>query len=334
MNKRIEQVDFIKALSIIGVVVIHITATPLLKGQLSVNGYRLYLLLNQIARISVPAFLFASAFTLTASEEHIKHNYFQFLYKRLKRILLPYLIWCFIYTIYTNASLKPLNFIKTLFWETPFYHLYFIPLIFQFYLLFPIFKKIFKSTIGMCAALCINLYFFYIINISNQMPDLLLDKKWLYFWIFYIAFGIWFYYHYEQIVELIRKARYLIIVIFPISIAGVFIDSILLQHKYNSIDRTTTFQRPAILVYFVLFILFAWCVKVSYIFVKDAIKVISKYSFEIYLSHALFLDMLYKSSMHRFWLVSSFVFTFCTALFVSYGINNFTNAISERKFKM
>lgn len=135
-------IDAMRLLAILAVVLIHTTTRTL-----QVTGYNLNvtwwpLLLNQITRFAVPMFFLISGFVLELNYDHHPH-YLSFLKKRLSRILVPYLFWSLIYYFLVyRGNLMPLS--TTLLWGGAGYQLYFIPSLMIFYLIFPLFHRLYK----------------------------------------------------------------------------------------------------------------------------------------------------------------------------------------------
>ena len=152
MKKKIEAIDIFKAISTILVILIHVTATPVVSLRPESTILKVFILINRLAKPSVPMFIFASGFTLFYVYRTKKFNFLEFLHKRFVVILLPYLFWsCAYYSlfVYMGVYTFSLGFLmESLLLGTMVYHLYFIVIIFQFYLMFGIFKKLFDRFNG------------------------------------------------------------------------------------------------------------------------------------------------------------------------------------------
>lgn len=141
---RRELTDCIKVIAAIAVVGIHATST-------AENGFAVRhdffsfdfagVLLNQWARFSVPVFLYLSAYGLALSDKRTGKNfpgeYGFFLVKRLPTILIPYFFFSIIGLALNFQNLTPLAIINTLLKGGADYHLYFLVILLQCYLLFP-----------------------------------------------------------------------------------------------------------------------------------------------------------------------------------------------------
>ncbi|MFA5024960.1 MAG: acyltransferase family protein [Candidatus Shapirobacteria bacterium] len=129
-------IDLLRIVSIISVVLIHISTKTLelVKYDFSNNFFTLYI--NQATRFTVPLFFFISAFVLELSSPP-NLSFISYIKKRFSKILLPYIFWSAIYQylVYPNYNG---NFLKSLVSGGASYQLYFIPSLFLLYLFFPL----------------------------------------------------------------------------------------------------------------------------------------------------------------------------------------------------
>lgn len=160
MRKRIDEMEIMRGLAIIAIVLLHVTAY-FMGSPGSHLAYKVSFFFNQVTRFALPLFMVMSGWALAYNakpEEDI--DYAVFIKKRVKNILTPYLVWSVVYFIFylTYIHKVPLGggkledvalfaqqpwqlipiFLKNLLFGWNYVHLYFIILIFQFYLIFPL----------------------------------------------------------------------------------------------------------------------------------------------------------------------------------------------------
>jgi peptidoglycan/LPS O-acetylase OafA/YrhL len=132
-KSRLHSIDTLKGLAIIGVIIIH--ACYLLLNKYS--GYEAIILtfINNIFRFAIPIFLFSSGLLLKPFVWQFKYI-FHFYMSKVLRITVPYiLVNIALWQIGYNDSASLLQLIVTGKMAIPFY---FIPVLFQLYLLYPI----------------------------------------------------------------------------------------------------------------------------------------------------------------------------------------------------
>ncbi len=143
--KRIIELDIYKAAAAVMVILIHVTATPVVTLGAGISA-EVLVAVNRFAKPSVPMFIFASGVSLCYVYRNGEFRYMEFLKKRIMKILLPYLFWCAIYYGYyvMNGAYEasPMDFLAGAVSGKMIYHLYFVVIIIQFYLLFGFFRSV------------------------------------------------------------------------------------------------------------------------------------------------------------------------------------------------
>ena len=139
----LNSIEYIRGVSMLGVVAIHIGAQYLMNPTPNLH---LIAILEIASRFSVPIFFFISAFGLFYK---IDLNG-KFLSRRFKAVLLPYLIWSALYILHDNFFYgsgipTPSYAAEILFFGLAKYQLYFLVILIWFYLLMPLWIKIIKN---------------------------------------------------------------------------------------------------------------------------------------------------------------------------------------------
>lgn len=290
IKQRILAMDVIRALAIIAVILIHVTGLMLSYSTFNTKVYMQSLMVNQLARFSVPAFIALSGIGISISYKK-DQGYFKFLGHRLYKVVPRYIVWCIIYICIINKSFNISSAVSDILHGTAFYHLYFVPLIVEFYIIFPFVYKF----IGSKSSLILNfiITMFILIGLHNYVfPSSLesfLDRKNMIDWIFYFSFGAFIGNNRNLFTEKIHKFRKVICIAFVLVVFGFIYEIIINTRMTKNIDYTTTFLRPSVLIYSVILILFIFSINWKNNLFMKIVQYISKSSYGIYLSHPLIL---------------------------------------------
>ena len=145
IKKRIQSIEYIRGIAMLGVIGIHTGAYSLTNPHANVH---LFALLEIVTRFSVPIFFFISAFGLFFSQNlQEKLNYPSFMVKRARTVLVPYIAWSLLYMFHYTAVSG-----DTLIWTRPLiykyflfglasYQLYFLVILLWFYTLMPLWRS-------------------------------------------------------------------------------------------------------------------------------------------------------------------------------------------------
>ncbi|MGM0419476.1 MAG: acyltransferase family protein, partial [Bacillota bacterium] len=156
-KRRIEEIDLLRSIAIICVVIVHSVSRviEIYESHNMLLSYQkdILLTIRLFTTFGTPIFIFLSVFLLAyAYSDHLPDN---FMKKRVKLILIPYISMALIYAfimVHENgflhngdAVIKYIQyFIENIF--TGFYrHGYFIIVIFQFYIIYKLFNKKLKK---------------------------------------------------------------------------------------------------------------------------------------------------------------------------------------------
>lgn len=187
--------------------------------------------IDQLCRISVPLFVCLSGYGFWKKYQKNTFVYSDFLLKQSKKLLPLYLLASLLF--YAVFKIVPLWRPS---WHVPSlpvqiltgqadYHLYFVPMIFQFYMLFPLFlfalKKAPRATITLTVIWQIGLYALF----SSLSPNAfiatyfstdLMQYLWFFSWIFYFALGMYL----DTVITWVKTSRLKVVAVAVLSCAG------------------------------------------------------------------------------------------------------------------
>jgi len=149
---RLDEIDILRGFAFLAVVLQHILA-----GYFTNTGYSVIILslFLSISRFAVPMFVFITGLVLFYSSK--KLSYFKFINRRFSKIFIPYALVTILYYVYQASSnlihqknifviLK--DYLFLLVTGKGSYHLWFVIMIFQFYLLIPLFRCVINKNNG------------------------------------------------------------------------------------------------------------------------------------------------------------------------------------------
>ncbi|PKM77560.1 MAG: hypothetical protein CVU90_06845 [Firmicutes bacterium HGW-Firmicutes-15] len=299
MNKRLLEFDVIRAAAALAVIAIHVTA--------SYMDFTLAYLWNHSVRFAVPLFIVLSGFLLYYTDRDALNLPVRAFYKkRLDRILWPYFVWTLLYSLLNAYFLRlnnPLLFLSTLgkdlLWGTGYYHLWFLPIILQFYILYPLLRRWMEKcprailvgslTISLAAQSLIYLYLLHIIALPGQYS------------MFYIsAFPVWlFYFVFGMYMASATRGRFLTSPCRTLSSSGfIWLCSLGLMLLDSRLTVQGSIVRPSVMLYAIssYFFFYALALRLSQK-EKPWLNWLSAQSFLIYLMHPLLLTILVYASI-------------------------------------
>lgn len=323
--------DLLRALSTIAVILIHVTGIILYNTSNKGLTYNISLILNQLSRFSVPAFIFLSGFGLALSYKK-ESKYLYYLIHRLKKIIPDYLVWCIIYIfLIENPNLSYSDKIHNIFDGTLYYHFYFVPIIIILYLIFPIFYKFFKTKFALFITFFLNMGIYILLrypNIPKNVSEKLTRESTIN-WIFYFVLGVYLCINYNKIHIFIKKHKNKLLILLLITTYILLKDTYSCLEINSNLDYGTTFIRPSVMLFSTFFILYIMSFNFNNLSFKKILYMISKHSYTIYLSHPLLLYWLKKYYIENKYIIGSYKFfiisfsiCFIVGLLISILINN------------
>ncbi len=207
--KKLREISLFEVILCLCVVMIHVLSGCIngyIKGTfLSVASFSF----SRSITFAVPAFIMSSAIKMSYKFSDGKIDYLKFMTGRIKKVYLPYLVWSIVYYLYFafHRNYFPFS-IKDMFLymlngeiAAPFY---FIIVIMQFYLLMPLWIKMFKKLSpkrGIFIAVCITVLSKYLthgMDINNRI-----FPNYLMFWVMGCYIGA----NYSKCVDFILKYK-------------------------------------------------------------------------------------------------------------------------------
>lgn len=280
--------DVLRAFSVLGVLLIHISA-----GMLNEKPLLYGMVVNQWSRFAVPAFLFLSGLGLTLSKRPYQ-GYIHFIWYRLSKILPLYLLWTIAYllipVLFNAASISPGQIVIASLTGTGYYHLYFIPLIIQLYLIYPFISKYLRQTKGLVICFAMTLA----VQLTNNYlssPDWmhLSDARNVLNWLFYFALGVWV--ADRKFKPKISKGGVITSLTLIISSIIIVVESYANLAQGKTLGASVSGMRPSIILYSLTFGLWVWSKNWATNIFRGLFGLLSNLSYEIYLVHALVLSV-------------------------------------------
>lgn len=306
---KFNEFSILRALGALAVITIHVTSVYGEFNSTSVS-YLLFGIVNKFCNFAVPIFLFLSAALLT--KNYLSKDNFKildFYKKRFLKLVPVYLIYVAIYYFYLRYNniflLHPIKepakfFTSYILQGEIFYHLYFMVIIFQLYILFPIIYWLTKKLkmIKLHPILSFLICFFVILLL--QFGAQKINKYYIYPYyqntarllipyIMPIGLGVWIGANYNSFInsKVIKILAFLVA-----SISGYFFIrySIYPTIQLNSLVYPIYTSSISI----VLLMLSTVILNKTKV-LKNILNEISKFSFTIYLIHPLFLDIFIRN---------------------------------------
>ncbi len=332
--KRDSNIDLLRILSCILVIIIHISSLYINKYSVEDGNYfKIANFFDSFSRVAVPIFVIISGRYALASKEKNKNNYYL---KILRKIYLPTVIWSLIYLILSYFFIYDREWeipLRALLEGVPFYHLWYPYMCIFLYFLAPYLIK-FKNKYGEKALLKLGVlalmlgiflsflqeYFIYI-DIYKNFKFLIYFKH---FW-YYNYFKFILYLGYFILGYSLKDIKISKITVFLGYLITSFILFIIVQKTGNIIFYNYNFI-PTVIGSFLLYLTFTnWNVKYNF-------SEISKNTFNIYLIHAGVIELLKILMKNMIYVVNPIysiplltIFVFIFSFFLSTIFKKFFN---------
>lgn len=143
----IEELDYIRGLAFLAVVMQHALGVFIRYPACTINDQMILGTVFNLVKFSVPAFMFISGMVMVYNYSQ-EINSLTFYQKRCREICIPYLLWSMIYFTYyhwnSSGGYTGKSFLYNLLTGSASYHLWFVILIMQWYLIFPLLVPFFR----------------------------------------------------------------------------------------------------------------------------------------------------------------------------------------------
>lgn len=299
----------LKGLAIAAVVVIHYFS--LIKESPFWNNSTWQwqaVLIDRLMRLCVPLFVALSGYGL--SQKYFQNlKWGEFAKNRLFKLLPPYLIWSVFYFFFAwlyygwQMTSDVGGFINLLILGRVDYHLYFVPMIFQLYIIFPIIFFVWKKapTLTLITALVAQLIWLWFFSYQHFVPFNLkyfVNDVEQYFWspnwIWYFVLG----FHLPKIItwidgqnKIFKSALTLLSLCSWLGLSYYSYDQ--LRQGVNALNVLRFTQYPTMFFATIGIIFTAWSFAKIKTFPAPLVW-LGKYSYQIYLSHYLWLRLLFQ----------------------------------------
>lgn len=343
MSKKIvkKEINLMNVILCLLVVFIHIVSEPVSTLRVNTWQYLSVYIPHKLSSFVVYGFIFISGMKLFIKDT-TKIKLIEYYKSRIKKIIIPYILSvciyyvCFIYKNYFSFSASEL--IKYIFTGDLVAHFYFIIIIAQFYLLFPLWNAIIKYCkpliaigISFIITMIFNRYLPTIISNVFDGFNFIYNDRIFTTYLLYWVFGIYAGKNYDKFcMSLIKNEKKIII-------SFLCVGMIYLIVNYNFIINRNFIEYLDILqtIYNLSAILFSYliCIKLSS---KDkimsAIEYVNRNSYSIYLYHILIIFII-NEMLNKFSVLSiskRLIIKLALVYFILIGVSFLKEKISKK----
>lgn len=311
-KERLKEIDILRAVAFIFVVIQHtVGGFSNIKG-ISYYEYSTMKFLYVIAKTAVPIFLFISAISLFYVYTD-KVDWKKYYVKRLKYVVIPYVIWSAINMYKLGNEERFKDFFIQIIAGNGAFHLWYMGMIIRVYLIFPIIlyaaKKVHALNIKLRFGVFVGIiYIYFIVSkyqnvISDNLGTLIFRNPTavqqriinisILFWFLYFVLGIYVAMNYGYIKSKVLKYKYAIISIYFMLFVYAYLNEI---EAVKFIRQFSLMYTVFSILTFYIFSLFL-AKKVRF---YSLIKYISDYSFVAYMAHIIVINKVANNLRFRF----------------------------------
>lgn len=303
--------NYLRGLAIVAVITIHLLASFDNIYRLTNHNWYIFTVIDQLSRFSVPLFVTLSGYGFWEKYLHTNLRVWNFIYRQASKLLPLYLLASLVsYIVFLiiptwRVASTPSSFLVQIMTGRADYQLYFVPMIFQLYLLFPLLRKLVQkypwSSLISAGVFELSLYYIFTMqDLPQQLSKYLASDQqqyvWFFTWIFYFILGM----HLARIVAWIRYSAIRVFALFvTTTLSLILVSSNAISNLSSGLDPIIAlrFTRIDILIYatFTIMSLFVLssliqnrAKSVTHKFIK-----IGTVSYPIYLFHTLVLRLIF-----------------------------------------
>lgn len=310
-KERLYELDVMRGLAFLFIVLQHTIGGFSYRDDISFNGFMISKFIYIAAENGVELFIFLTAVSLIYTY-YDEFNIKDFYIKKLKFLVLPFVVWSLIILIQKG---EPLNLMSLLviFTGDAQYHLWYMGMILRIYLYFPIIlwcvRRMSKTNIYIKSVIFVLLAFLYwyilkhyeiaefvIQLIFNNPTDL--DRKLINvspaFYYFYFVIGAYAICSYKKFKEFILNHKLIVSILYMLSFG--FYYYLEINEKYggnppiiNSSIGTSIVYRTISIIFFYMI---SCIIKDKTKYMLSLLKIVSRYSFPAYLLHVMVINSL------------------------------------------
>ena len=310
-KERLLELDVMRGIAFLFIVLQHTIGGFSYRDDISFNNFIVSKFIYIGAETGVELFIFLTAASLIYTYIN-KFDIKDFYIKKLKFLVLPFVIWSIIIMINNGQTLNVQS-ILVIFTGDAQYHLWYMGMILRIYLYFPIIlwitKKVLKQNIYIKSGVFILLAYLYsyvlnhygiagfvIEHLFKNPSDL--EKKLVnispIFYYFYLVIGVDAICNYKKFKEKVLKFKYLISVVYIITFGFYFYIAVTERYSLglpvlkSSIEMSILYRTMSILFFYLVSCIIAE----KFSIMLNILTVISRYSFPAYLIHVMILNRL------------------------------------------
>lgn len=297
-EKKLYALDFARVAAMLAVVAIHVSSGYVYaESGYTFHGINLGFMFNQVSRFAVPMFVLISGISLGLGTG--RGGTLQFYKKRLLKLGVPYAIWFTLYFLYEHrwelaalagGGMESVSlYLSTFLRGASASHLYFVIIIFQCYLFYPLIKRCVEKapvasvTVALAVTYLVEtLYFLGHFGISRIPPSI---GPYLYLllppWLFFFVGGCALTRERFQALQAFSQRHKLAILGGTLVFAGVYIIDSYAMNSLDSIKISLNVYTPLVLMS--LLAVWGWIGKFSK--VRALVGFLAKHSMTVYFCH-------------------------------------------------